>query len=508
MDGRVIEEYLVSLGWKIDTPGYATFKGTLKRVEREVESHTSGITKLFVGAAATIIGTYAAIAGATIALMEHVAESDLGFQLYALRMYMSVDAAKKLKMATDALGHSLEEIAWNPELMAQYRQLIKDQERMQGGLGNDFERQMRAIRDVTTEITRLKLTAQYLMQGVTVNLARAFGLINPDGTDGPALVKLREWINSLQENLPGISSEIATNLHEILLQVWHTIENIASTFLKFVGAIYGDKELQKGELSLKNFRTAFDDLNGSINRVLKSMQDFADFIAAHPDLIRALGYTAAGLAGFMVGGPYGAAAGLAAALGYHFHDTEAPTGAASSAAAAGITTKADVQRALIEAARHYGVPARVALAIAKQESGFNPNPPRGSLGEEGPMQLMPKTARHLGVNALNPSENIEGGVRYLAELFAQFRDWEKVIAAYNAGPGALSRGRIPSSVMDKYVTPVERSAMGTEIGTIIVQIGGGTNMGHDEVKAAVRDGVTDAVGKQQQRNIAQLAGSH
>ena len=56
------------------------------------------------------------------------------------------------------------------------------------------------------------------------------------------------------------------------------------------------------------------------------------------------------------------------------------------------------------------------------------------------MQLTPATAKSLGVsNAFDPVQNIEGGVKYLAQLFRQFGSWPLAIAAYNAGPGNVAK---------------------------------------------------------------------
>src|ERR1700691_3330505 len=111
MDTQVLQEFLVSLGWKIDTPGLVRLKSTLQDVNKQVEDHTGRITKLFIGMGTGIAATYVAVATATASLMDRVAQSDLGFQLQAMRMMMSTDAAKRLTIATDALGHSLNEIA-------------------------------------------------------------------------------------------------------------------------------------------------------------------------------------------------------------------------------------------------------------------------------------------------------------------------------------------------------------------------------------------------------------
>jgi len=88
-------------------------------------------------------------------------------------------------------------------------------------------------------------------------------------------------------------------------------------------------------------------------------------------------------------------------------------------------------------ARAQGVDEDLALAVAKQESGFNQSAvsARGAIGV---MQLMPATAAGLGVNPYDLVGNIEGGVRYLRQNLDQFGGAvDKALAAYDWGPGRV-----------------------------------------------------------------------
>lgn len=90
------------------------------------------------------------------------------------------------------------------------------------------------------------------------------------------------------------------------------------------------------------------------------------------------------------------------------------------------------------AARKYGVPEDLFKRLIQQESNWNPKA-RSHKGAYGLAQLMPGTARYLGVNPRDPKQNLEGGAKYLAEQYRKFKSWRLALAAYNAGPGAVQK---------------------------------------------------------------------
>lgn len=99
----------------------------------------------------------------------------------------------------------------------------------------------------------------------------------------------------------------------------------------------------------------------------------------------------------------------------------------------------------------------LAKAVAKAESGFNPLA-LSKKGAMGVMQLMPKTAEDLGVeDPWDSGQNIAGGIHYLSSLFNQFGSKDKALAAYNSGPGNVSKykGIPPFPETQAYVKKVK-----------------------------------------------------
>jgi soluble lytic murein transglycosylase-like protein len=95
---------------------------------------------------------------------------------------------------------------------------------------------------------------------------------------------------------------------------------------------------------------------------------------------------------------------------------------------------------ILTAARQYQLDPSLIRAVIHAESGFNPKA-RSRAGAQGLMQLMPATAKELGTTDVwLPQQNIQAGSAYLARLLQQFNgDRRLALAAYNAGPGAVSR---------------------------------------------------------------------
>lgn len=117
----------------------------------------------------------------------------------------------------------------------------------------------------------------------------------------------------------------------------------------------------------------------------------------------------------------------------------------------------DFDSMIADASKKHGVDENLVRAVIRQESAYNPKA-TSSCGAMGLMQLMPDTAKELGcTDGYDPYQNIMAGTKYLKQLLDQFGgNMTKTIAAYNAGPGAVTQygGLPPYPETQDYVTKV------------------------------------------------------
>lgn len=108
--------------------------------------------------------------------------------------------------------------------------------------------------------------------------------------------------------------------------------------------------------------------------------------------------------------------------------------------AADVTT---VKETIVKHAIEMGVDPAIALSLARAESGFR-HEAKSAYGAVGVYQLMPSTARKMGLNPYLLNDNIKGGIMYYKMMYNMFGSMELALAAYNAGPGNVKKfGSVP-----------------------------------------------------------------
>ena len=147
-----------------------------------------------------------------------------------------------------------------------------------------------------------------------------------------------------------------------------------------------------------------------------------------------------------------------------FHSTQHPFLTPPELSAAAAANREKIEVMIREVSPRYRVDPALVRAVIETESHWNMRA-ISRRGAQGLMQLVPGTAQQLGVrNALDPRQNLDGGVRYLQSLLTRYNgDLDRALAAYNAGPGAVDRaGGVPriretreyvQKVTDSYYRP-------------------------------------------------------
>lgn len=214
----VLKEYLVKLGFSIDTSAQAKIRQAIVEIEKQLDKlATNKSAKVLTHGMLAYAGAIGTVLAATGAMMAKVADADMGYQKLALRMHMTKDAAKAVTIAQKALNASLEEIAWIPELRAQYKE-IKDVVQST----SPDSTALKQIRAIMFEFTKMKVIIGQGIEWIVYHLSNMFG-----GSLEGARKKLSDFNKWLKDNI----------------QIW--TKRIAEAIMTVVGIVKAGYEIGK-----------------------------------------------------------------------------------------------------------------------------------------------------------------------------------------------------------------------------------------------------------------------
>jgi len=244
---NILKEYLVSIGFDVEDRSYRKLHNAISNIDKTIEkfaANTSKETKKaekateeatgsmgnkvddlgkkYVKSATLITTALASIGAATLGLLNRVSEMDLGYQKFALHMFLGRDAAREMKIAMDALGESIEDIAWMPEIRQRYFSLVNQARGMEGP--NDMEKQLRYLRDIRFEFTRLQIEGTYGMRWIAYHLTQY--LSGPLADIRTGMQKFNDW---LTENMPAWTDKAAhfiSVLFGVARSAWRFVSDI------------------------------------------------------------------------------------------------------------------------------------------------------------------------------------------------------------------------------------------------------------------------------------------
>jgi hypothetical protein len=513
---NIIEEYLVKLGFSTDVPGYDKFQKSLQDASSTVTNNSSGMIRRVAEFESAAIGGFAAVGAAVINMADKAAMADQSYRLLALHMYTSVPVARQLKIALDTLGASLEDVMYDPELARRFHELVALQQQV--GIPADFEKNMEKVRDLRQSFVNLyTFVDKYLMPMITNALVRIFG-----GDMDKLQAKVEQWTEYLIQHMPEIADYFANQLAPVLrdavaimAELWNFTKQALLAFTNLVGLFTRDDSLEDTTLKWEKLGRAISETAHFIGltalEILKIGTNMGKIINAAMLLMAGHKKEAmasiASMEQIMTGEdlklmkawfapgagepPPAPAAGAA---------PPPPTGGAKPTA---LPANQQIQQMIVAQAVAMGVDPKIALSVAQHESSFRQfgkagevltNPEAVGRAHEhamGVFQLLPSTAKRLGVDPADMQQNIFGGVKLLADLQKQYGGDIRTALAHYEGRGGAESYQKADAIIESSL----------HIGTINVNVPSGDPQA---VKSSVVAAVVEAAKLRTQRNLAEF----
>lgn len=475
------------------------------------------VGKLLVKAQVAIVTVFTAVSAAVLGTIERVAMADQKYRLLGLRMFTTKENARALQTSLDALGASMEEVSWDPELRSQFLQLKDDRESNAAKLGGDFDGNMRKFREVRFELIRLKENIADLIRMFANDVLRLFG----SDMDG-ALSKLKGFNEWFMNKMPALAQWLADTFKPVLdatKDIWGELTKalgaFAVLFTNTMALLSGDDSLETQSFDAKKFAEAIATLGDGLATAIKWLAKFANFMTEVEIAIMNVGSWIERLTDKVLRFFGAIPAWARKKLGF---SDEQPAAAGSTNPAgvqvSGKIRQGEITDKVIAEALKQGVDPKIALAVGDHESGLQQYDKNGRLmanpesSARGIFQLLKGTASDLHVDRTDTDGNIHGGVKLLKLMLAKYHgDTKTALQAYYEGSGyvdahlRLNQAMSPRS--EQYANAVMAKANQITVGDIHVEVRKDANP--QEYARATVQGVQEALGKQNARTIAQLA---
>ena len=212
MDSDILKEYLVKIGVDIPKSEIQKFNANMETFDKGIFGLVKRLNNLLSGWKAVIIA-YAAASKKIANFTFDVAKADLETQKWAKHMYLTNDSAKVLSRTLDAMGmqfDDLKDVALNPELYNQYKELIRLGKDLTGG--KEIAQALRRVREVSFEFTKFRMTLNYLGERIAYYVSKIL-----DTPAGKSFVKgLKDLNTFLKDNIDTVARKIASFLNIIM----------------------------------------------------------------------------------------------------------------------------------------------------------------------------------------------------------------------------------------------------------------------------------------------------
>jgi hypothetical protein len=217
---NVLEEYLVKLGIQFDTNALKKAKGSVDDFKKKLEGMIS--KNVYATATTNFVGAIGAITIEITKMVNQVAKADMQYQLLAQRMFMSVQATKAFTLASETMGNSLQEIAWNVELRERYFDLVDMVNKLE--IPQESRDMLKQVRGIGHEFDRLKLAGKLSLEWLAVHILN----LNKGGV-AELKSQLRSFTETIFEKIPIWTKQLAEFLDVPI--------KLALTVIRFLGDV-------------------------------------------------------------------------------------------------------------------------------------------------------------------------------------------------------------------------------------------------------------------------------